>query len=323
MWDPDWAPGTRECLRCKAFKAHCEFRWPERVCHQICSACWRGLLDIQKQRRIDRGQVRQAKRRCLKCRVSFLAEDITARKLCAACDILFPRRRSPLCDSGKICSKCKIAKPLPEFWRHTSAPGGVQSKCKACFASERESHAAAFPVKPASFKCRRCKGEKTAEYFGRVAGPRSRDQVCIECRMEIRTAIALSHERILREGDGRARRKVAIQRRSDGTLRDRAIPALFGSAKVCPYCELPMPSRQKTLDHLEPVSRGGLHSIFNVLVCCRLCNSKKGSRPLGEWLLTLPDNIRNRCAAIIESVTTGCHWMPGSVVTADHQEIAA
>lgn len=38
-----------------------------------------------------------------------------------------------------------------------------------------------------------------------------------------------------------------------------------------------------TLDHIVPISRGGRHSIGNLLSACRSCNSKKHNKFITEW----------------------------------------
>jgi 5-methylcytosine-specific restriction endonuclease McrA len=50
---------------------------------------------------------------------------------------------------------------------------------------------------------------------------------------------------------------------------------------LCAYCSCPM--KVIHMDHIIPVSRGGLHRIGNVLPVCKSCNSKKRNRLLIEW----------------------------------------
>ena len=55
------------------------------------------------------------------------------------------------------------------------------------------------------------------------------------------------------------------------------------STTVCPYCDQELTDENKTLDHREPLSNGGLHSIGNVLVVCQSCNSQKGDISWSQW----------------------------------------
>ena len=50
----------------------------------------------------------------------------------------------------------------------------------------------------------------------------------------------------------------------------------------CAYCGA---TEKLELDHIVPLSRGGIHSIGNVTVACRSCNASKNNRLLTEWRL--------------------------------------
>lgn len=92
---------------------------------------------------------------------------------------------------------------------------------------------------------------------------------------------------------GRKSRRDATMRR-DGTLTPDVVRRLFATSSVCPYCDRLMTRDQKTLDHLTPVSHGGVHGLSNVTVCCQSCNSRKYNLPFGEWLKRLPAHIAVR-----------------------------
>jgi len=80
-----------------------------------------------------------------------------------------------------------------------------------------------------------------------------------------------------------AMRDHAVEMASDGTLDGATIKGLFAAAKACPHCSTTMGSRDKTLDHVVPISQGGAHSTTNVMVICRACNTSKAGRTLEQW----------------------------------------
>jgi 5-methylcytosine-specific restriction endonuclease McrA len=82
--------------------------------------------------------------------------------------------------------------------------------------------------------------------------------------------------------------------RDDGTLTKEVVRKLFAKAKACPYCWQPMKSQDKSLDHMEPLSLGGWHSIDNVMVCCLRCNVKKNAMPYAEWLERIPEPCQRK-----------------------------
>lgn len=49
----------------------------------------------------------------------------------------------------------------------------------------------------------------------------------------------------------------------------------------CAYCGK---EAKLTLDHVIPLSRGGKHSIANVVPACEHCNKSKGNKTLEEWV---------------------------------------
>ena len=57
----------------------------------------------------------------------------------------------------------------------------------------------------------------------------------------------------------------------------KALRDLFGD--LCVYCG----DHADTLDHVVPLTRGGEHSISNLVPACRPCNSSKHDKLLSEW----------------------------------------
>lgn len=47
---------------------------------------------------------------------------------------------------------------------------------------------------------------------------------------------------------------------------------------VCQYCNSKFPQKELTLDHVRPISKGGLTSWDNIVSACNPCNSRKGNK---------------------------------------------
>ncbi|MFW5856684.1 MAG: HNH endonuclease [Planctomycetota bacterium] len=47
---------------------------------------------------------------------------------------------------------------------------------------------------------------------------------------------------------------------------------------TCQYCGRRLPERELTLEHIEPVSKGGPTTWENVVLACRQCNRRKANR---------------------------------------------
>lgn len=63
-------------------------------------------------------------------------------------------------------------------------------------------------------------------------------------------------------------------------LRPTRANIMLRDEDTCQYCG--KKSRDLTLDHVMPRSRGGGNTWENLVACCKLCNSRKGSRLLKE-----------------------------------------
>lgn len=57
----------------------------------------------------------------------------------------------------------------------------------------------------------------------------------------------------------------------------------------CQYCQEPLSRREGTFDHILPKSRGGETRWENIVLACRPCNQRKGSRTPSEARMELPE----------------------------------
>jgi len=54
---------------------------------------------------------------------------------------------------------------------------------------------------------------------------------------------------------------------------------------VCHYCERKLPVEEVTMDHLIPLSQGGMTTKGNVVIACKACNNEKKSTSNIEMIL--------------------------------------
>lgn len=52
---------------------------------------------------------------------------------------------------------------------------------------------------------------------------------------------------------------------------------------ICYYCKRQFPPAELTMDHLQPLSRGGKSSKGNLVPACKECNNKKRQMLPLEW----------------------------------------
>lgn len=125
---------------------------------------------------------------------------------------------------------------------------------------------------------RRKRDSKRAVEIARLARKRRRKNAA---------AIKAQKRRYLATPAGRAAAKNGFSRRRAriracaSTVTTAQIRQLLKAARKCAYCGLRFTSKRKpTLDHVVPLARGGAHSLGNLAVCCKPCNSTKGAKLL-------------------------------------------
>ena len=55
------------------------------------------------------------------------------------------------------------------------------------------------------------------------------------------------------------------------------------SLGICQYCKKSFLPKELTMDHIIPLARGGKSEKFNVVPCCKECNTKKNQLLPWEW----------------------------------------
>ncbi len=55
------------------------------------------------------------------------------------------------------------------------------------------------------------------------------------------------------------------------------------STGICHYCKKTFPPKELTMDHIIPVARGGRSEKFNLVPCCKPCNTLKKQMLPAEW----------------------------------------
>lgn len=83
------------------------------------------------------------------------------------------------------------------------------------------------------------------------------------------------------------KRRVLMADNADGSITSKAARLILSEFKACPYCGCTLNRGDKVIDHMDPISKGGAHSVKNVVVCCTKCNLSKGAKDFLEWVNTL------------------------------------
>jgi 5-methylcytosine-specific restriction endonuclease McrA len=68
------------------------------------------------------------------------------------------------------------------------------------------------------------------------------------------------------------------------TLTSTQIAMVQAFSDECFYCRKDLTPSTVTIDHCKPFSAGGTNEFHNLLPACKSCNSRKGNRPILEFL---------------------------------------
>ena len=220
----------------------------------------------------------------------------------------------------KTCRDCHIEKPLTAFTLRPET-GRYRPECRACASAARRKRMDNDPLAPQKRRahyeanreriCANARAYHVAHRGERVAAAKARYQKQLPGDLEAKARWlaankgkmqAYYHEWYTQRSETR-RAQVSAWRRANpdlvqlATERKRARKAAAPGAGLsrsewaaikaafsqrCAYCL--RPDDRLTQDHMQPLSRGGMHSQENIVPACRSCNSRKNASTTLEWL---------------------------------------
>jgi len=218
---------------------------------------------------------------------------------------------------AKRCQKCSLTKPLNQFYRNKSKTDGRQGQCKNCDRHQNKAWKQANPEKVAAnrkawYLANRERQAASGKAW-RVANPEKVDAYAKAWAQANPEKVAAKNkawceanpEKVAANGKAWAQanpEKVAAKNKAWREANPEKIAAkgkrrrarklnagVFAItakelktllAQPCYLCHI-APSTD--IEHIQPLSLGGRHSIGNILGACKSCNSKKGTKLLSEY----------------------------------------
>lgn len=183
----------------------------------------------------------------------------------------------------KHCKYCGNDLPLEDFDIRRASKDGLSFKCKPC---SRQYNKQRYPLAADRFKARAkqwaTEHPERRQEIRRASAERHREANLAHRRESSRRARQenLEHARLV----GRHHAKLRNERlwNVEGSTGTAELSALFARAGgICVYCGQ---LAALTIDHFDPIARGGSGSIENLIPCCKPCNSSKNARDGAEWL---------------------------------------
>lgn len=189
----------------------------------------------------------------------------------------------------KQCSKCGLQKPFSDFYKHPRGKFGFHEKCKICHLEmnkiwrENNREQSRIAVKNWAIKNSQRKKETNALYFQnnkvkirayRVAYKEANKELIANKNFEYR------RNNLAKHSNNEMKRRAAKKQNGIFFINSKELTRIYSSP--CAYCGT---LSEITADHVIPISRGGTHSIGNLVAACLKCNSSKGSKTITEWKL--------------------------------------
>lgn len=181
-------------------------------------------------------------------------------------------------DGTRTCLDCGAVKPLDEFPKDKNATRGHRANCRPCHSARAT---AWYQANKADFLPR------VRERYVRDAEKiRARDAARYQRDKQKRLLLAV-------EASGRRRARLRHDGPWDAGLTRNAVRKRDGDR--CCYCETVMSfvygdrafnPLKATLEHVQPICRGGFHVWANAALACAQCNARKQKKTLAEWIET-------------------------------------
>lgn len=207
----------------------------------------------------------------------------------------------------KVCCHCGVTKPLESFARQKNRPLGRKGRCKECIRLYEQGRGEINKETDRTYhrNNRKYRNEQSREY------KRANDEFC----KELDRRYYRKHRERIRERSRRYRlQNVESYRENYRRWREdnpesvranhqrrrarwSAVPVndltsdqwkekLSGYGGLCHWCGHET-GEGVHMDHVIPISRGGSHTICNVVPSCQSCNQSKGAMLPEEWLSKL------------------------------------
>lgn len=185
----------------------------------------------------------------------------------------------------KRCSDCKIEQPIEAFPRNRTRADGRSYICRKCAHARGARYRAAHPdetrVRHAAYHAAHAVEIEAARVNRRAMNPEKTRAAAAAYHASHRAEILARSAAWDREHPESSRARTAQHRarKLAGFVEDVALASLVARDHGrCGICGKPVAPKDRSVDHILPLSRGGQHSYANTRLAHRLCNISRSNR---------------------------------------------
>lgn len=170
----------------------------------------------------------------------------------------------------KICSKCKINKPLDDYYKDARKRDGKFSECKSCNIARQKRYKKSDKGKLAQAKYNKTDKGKLAQ---------SKYKKSDKGKLAQSNYKKSDKGKLIRIKCNHNRKTNVSNTLKDFTTKESKI-VMFLQGYRCAWCGEYFDIVDPTLDHIVPVSKGGFLVIENVQYLCQKHNSMKATKEI-------------------------------------------
>lgn len=179
---------------------------------------------------------------------------------------------------SKVCPDCLEEKTYDLFYADKSKKQGVGTRCKECTKARNNKNRAGRKEQYAEYEKERYRRLERQKYYAKIrATPERREyqkQYYEKNKDHWKEKYRPSHK----VNEWSAARTAKLKSNGVFAVADKDLRRLvLRSGGLCSYCRK---VKWEQWDHVVPISRGGVHSVGNLLPVCADCNRKKSKMPL-------------------------------------------
>lgn len=182
----------------------------------------------------------------------------------------------------KQCNRCGEVKPLSEYHKQASLPGGRKHYCKACCKAINAERHANIPIEQRRSYNKAYYAANTDAFKARAMRSYHADRKRAKVRILAWNRAHGDKRRVYgkrsRDRNPEMHREVWRRRhaRIMGTAVTKITPAQIEAkcaywGNCCWICRGP----REAIDHVKPLNKGGAHILANLRPICRKCNTRK------------------------------------------------